>query len=73
MTAVSGHELADNRLGPIDHRLPGEHGFRFFPGFYKHVIDTMGRIPSFDGRAVAEHLVETTRLTHNAVRQAGHS
>ena len=21
--------------------LPGEHGFRFFPGFYKHVTDTM--------------------------------
>ena len=25
--------------------LPGEHGFRFFPGFYKHVIDTMRRTP----------------------------
>ena len=25
--------------------LPGEHGFRFFPGFYKHVTDTMSRIP----------------------------
>ena len=25
--------------------LPGEHGFRFFPSFYKHVIDTMKRIP----------------------------
>ena len=25
--------------------LPGEHGFRFFPGFYKHVTDTMRRIP----------------------------
>jgi len=25
--------------------LPGEHGFRFFPGFYTHVIDTMKRIP----------------------------
>src|SRR3954452_5665227 len=24
--------------------LPGEHGFRFFPGFYKHVPDTMRRI-----------------------------
>ena len=21
--------------------LPGEHGFRFFPSFYKHVTDTM--------------------------------
>ncbi len=25
--------------------LPGEHGFRFFPGFYKHVTDTMQRTP----------------------------
>jgi uncharacterized protein with NAD-binding domain and iron-sulfur cluster len=25
--------------------LPGEHGFRFFPSFYRHVTDTMGRIP----------------------------
>jgi geranylgeranyl pyrophosphate synthase/uncharacterized protein with NAD-binding domain and iron-sulfur cluster len=44
------------------HNLPGEHGFRFFPGFYKHVIDTMRRIPSFDGRKVADHLVPTTRV-----------
>jgi uncharacterized protein with NAD-binding domain and iron-sulfur cluster len=35
--------------------LPGEHGFRFFPGFYKHVVDTMDRIrPS-----VKDHLTET--------------
>jgi 15-cis-phytoene desaturase len=25
--------------------LPGEHGFRFYPRFYTHVIDTMKRIP----------------------------
>lgn len=28
-----------------DKYLPGEHGFRFFPGFYRHIIDTMERIP----------------------------
>ncbi len=28
------------------HDLPGEHGFRFFPRFYRHVIDTMARIPA---------------------------
>lgn len=28
-----------------DKYLPGEHGFRFFPGFYKHVVDTMRRTP----------------------------
>ena len=25
--------------------VPGEHGFRFFPSFYRHVFDTMYRIP----------------------------
>ena len=25
--------------------LPGEHGFRFYPGFYRHIPDTMRRIP----------------------------
>lgn len=41
--------------------LPGEHGFRFFPGFYRHVVDTMGRIP-YKGGSVAENLVDTTEL-----------
>jgi 15-cis-phytoene desaturase len=39
--------------------LPGEHGFRFYPRFYKHVIDTMQRIPSGTG-FVADHLQATT-------------
>jgi geranylgeranyl pyrophosphate synthase/uncharacterized protein with NAD-binding domain and iron-sulfur cluster len=59
---TSGHQLADGVGGSIAHRVPGEHGFRFFPGFYKHVIDTMRRTPSFDGRKVVDHLVPTTRL-----------
>ena len=59
---TSGHERADTGVSSIEHRLPGEHGFRFFPGFYKHVIDTMQRIPSFDGRVAADHLVPTTRV-----------
>jgi uncharacterized protein with NAD-binding domain and iron-sulfur cluster len=25
--------------------LQGEHGFRFFPGYYKHITDTMARTP----------------------------
>lgn len=40
---------------------PGEHGFRFFPGFYRHVIDTMQRIP-FEGRTVADNLVDATEV-----------
>lgn len=47
--------------------LPGEHGFRFYPRFYRHVTDTMARIPSaqagepgFAGKTVADHLKPTT-------------
>jgi len=41
--------------------LPAEHGFRFFPRFYRHVTDTMSRIPCGQGRTVADNLVDTTR------------
>ena len=40
--------------------LPAEHGFRFFPGFYRHLPDTMARIPHGAGTA-AGHLVPATR------------
>jgi uncharacterized protein with NAD-binding domain and iron-sulfur cluster len=48
---------------PTRGRLPlaGEHGFRFFPGFYKHVVDTMRRIPCGTG-SVANNLVDTTEI-----------
>ena len=36
--------------------LPAEHGFRFFPGFYRHVPDTMRRI------GVDSHLVGAERV-----------
>jgi uncharacterized protein with NAD-binding domain and iron-sulfur cluster len=46
--------------------LPGEHGFRFFPRFYRHVIDTMQRIPyGTAGGTVADNLVDTTRCQLN--------
>lgn len=45
--------------------LPGEHGFRFFPGFYRHIPDTMARIPCVlaDGSygSVADNLAHTSR------------
>ena len=42
--------------------LPGEHGFRFFPGFYKHLPDTMKRIPFQDNpEGVFNNLVTSTR------------
>ncbi len=50
--------------------LPGEHGFRFFPGFYHHVPDTMRRIP-FAGNAhgVWDNLVAATEGTLAAHRR----
>lgn len=56
-------EDAPEQQQPSSGRLPlaGEHGFRFFPGFYRHVVDTMARIP-FDGRTVADNLVDTTQI-----------
>ena len=43
--------------------LPGEHGFRFFPGFYRHVTHTMSRIP-YGGQAagVLDNLVAATEI-----------
>jgi len=56
------HELrAERRADPgkKDNKpLPGEHGFRFFPGWYWHLPDTMKRIPyPKTGKSVFENLV----------------
>ena len=49
--------------------LPAEHGFRFFPGFYRHLPDTMGRIPvAGHSGGVAGNLVAAERVL---VAQAG--
>lgn len=43
--------------------LPGEHGFRFFPGFYHHLPDTMRRIPFPDNRnGVWDNLVPASAV-----------
>ena len=39
--------------------LPGEHGFRFFPGFYKHVTATMKEIPLPGGGNTYDNLTDT--------------
>jgi uncharacterized protein with NAD-binding domain and iron-sulfur cluster len=41
--------------------LPAEHGFRFFPGFYRHLPDTMARIPAGAGSA-RDRLVGAERI-----------
>lgn len=47
-----------------EHRkdLPGEHGFRFFPGFYRHIIDTMKRIPIDRKKSVFDNLVSAGEM-----------
>jgi 15-cis-phytoene desaturase len=43
--------------------LPGEHGFRFFPGFYRHITDTMKRIPfGGGGRSCFDNLTAASRI-----------
>jgi 15-cis-phytoene desaturase len=38
-------ELGGKARSQFNDGLPGEHGFRFFPGWYLHVTDIMRRIP----------------------------
>ena len=43
--------------------LPGEHGFRFFPRFYKHVTETMKEIPyKGNSNGVLGNLTETSQI-----------
>ena len=37
----------------VEQLIPGEHGFRFFPGFYRHIFDTMKRTPLLNDRGLA--------------------
>jgi uncharacterized protein with NAD-binding domain and iron-sulfur cluster len=51
--------------GKYANPLPGEHGFRFFPGFYQHVTATMREIPfNSEGKkgSVFSNLVPTQRI-----------
>jgi uncharacterized protein with NAD-binding domain and iron-sulfur cluster len=47
---------------PTRRDLPGEHGFRFFPRFYRHIIDTMQHTPYRGSRSVADNLVNTAEV-----------
>jgi uncharacterized protein with NAD-binding domain and iron-sulfur cluster len=49
------------RSYPTPDGLPAEHGFRFFPAFYRHLPDTMARIP-LDGGSVRDRFVGAERL-----------
>ncbi|MBK7099324.1 MAG: NAD(P)-binding protein [Sphingobacteriales bacterium] len=61
-------DVPGTNLIHADKYLPGEHGFRFFPGFYKHITDTMKRIPFTDKNGIQhkngcfDNLVPTSRI-----------
>jgi len=58
--------------------LPGEHGFRFFPGFYRHLPDTMKRIPiegqrdGVFGNLVAAEQVQIARAGGSEILSPAH-
>ncbi len=43
---VDRRDVVDFR--PIEVPLPGEHGYRYFPAYYRHLFDTMRRTPILD-------------------------
>ena len=49
----------------VEEFIPGEHGYRFFPAFYRHLFDTMRRTPILDqnnhetGQTAYDRLVPT--------------
>lgn len=53
--------VADSGMGGRK-PLPGEHGFRFFPGFYQHVTDTMRRTPFGAHGNTFDNLTAATRM-----------
>lgn len=48
LSTDAARERPDALVTLEDWVLPGEHGFRFFPAYYKHVTDTMARTPVYD-------------------------
>jgi len=66
--ATAAGRTRNNRVDfeVIESLLPGEHGYRFFPAHYRHLRDTMERIPIYapDGResldTVHDNLLPTT-------------
>ena len=61
---------------PSNLRLVGEHGYRFFPSYYQHLFDTMGRTPVYDneGRPERRTTLDNVRpcTTQAATGPAGH-
>ena len=53
--------------------FPGEHGFRFFPGFYRHLPDTLARIdPSLLGHLTGTQNFEVARMDKPGILLPAH-
>lgn len=50
----------------VEHVIPGEHGYRFFPAFYRNLFDTMKRTPILDtmGRETGDTAFDQLVATH---------
>lgn len=48
--------------------LPGEHGYRFFPSFYRHLFDTMRRTPLYDEYGEETHRCALDNLTETSAQ-----
>jgi uncharacterized protein with NAD-binding domain and iron-sulfur cluster len=74
LAAIAPREATPTSLSPssqtIRQRVPGEHGFRFFPNFYRHIADTLSRIP-YETGTVIDNLVDTTQVLVASYDKAG--
>ncbi len=72
LAAKYWREYSATRADPsaVSPWVPGEHGFRFFPSFYRHIIDTMERIP-FGNGSVAGNMSNTTQVLMARYDQPG--
>jgi uncharacterized protein with NAD-binding domain and iron-sulfur cluster len=55
VAAAAANAVQENRVEFVVRQqiLPGEHGFRFFPAFYRHIFDTMKRTPIMRAQTVS--------------------
>ena len=55
-------DIAYVMIASTEALVPGEHGFRFFPSFYRHLFDTMARTPVFQDQSRS---LESGRCSHS--------
>jgi hypothetical protein len=53
----------------VEQVIPGEHGFRFFPNFYRHLFDTMKRTPILDDHRFPTSATTFDQLVRTPISQ----